>query len=236
MVGRRPGVRRVALALLDRQAVLDLLFLRVIEPHAEHVGVGELIDALVELAEDRVEVERRGDLAADFAEQLDVLLAFALRPRQRLGRLRRAASLPQSARARVPCRRARRRCSRSTAVRCQGQQRDVAAVGQPRAIPGRQDRERVDGLVADGAGDAAGADAEAVVAEAQVGEVAPGLAGPRRPFGLEAVEPGLVLGDRLVHVAGRGKLDAQGVGGRVELQRRGIGGAAAEQQAVVVAP
>ena len=72
---------------LDRQAVLDLLPVRMIEPDAEHVGVGELVDALVELAEDRVEVERRRDLTADVAQQLDVLLALALRSRQRFGRL-----------------------------------------------------------------------------------------------------------------------------------------------------
>ena len=49
-----------------------------VEADAEHVRVRELVDAFVDLAEDRVEVERRGDLAADLAEQLDVLLAFAL--------------------------------------------------------------------------------------------------------------------------------------------------------------
>ena len=58
-VRRVAGVGRVALALLDRQPVLDLLALGVIQPDAEHVGVGELVHALVELAEDRVEVERR---------------------------------------------------------------------------------------------------------------------------------------------------------------------------------
>jgi hypothetical protein len=56
----------------------------VIQPDAEHVGVGELVHALVELAEDRLEVERRRDLAADLAQQLDVLLALALRLRERL--------------------------------------------------------------------------------------------------------------------------------------------------------
>ena len=97
-------VRRVALALLDRQPVFDLLLLRVIEPDAEDVGVGELVDALVELAEDRVEVERRGDLAADLAQQLDVLLAFALGARQRFGRLGAQPRLGELGRARAPCR------------------------------------------------------------------------------------------------------------------------------------
>ena len=84
-IGRVARVRRVALALLDGQPVLDLVALGMIEPDAEHVGVGELVHALVELAEDGVEVERRGDLAADLAQQLDVLLALALGARQRLG-------------------------------------------------------------------------------------------------------------------------------------------------------
>ena len=78
-------VGRVPLALLDRQAVLDLLLLGMVEADAEHVGVGELVHALVERAEDGVEVERRRDLAPHLAEQLDVLLAFALGARQRLG-------------------------------------------------------------------------------------------------------------------------------------------------------
>ena len=43
--------------------ILDLVAVRMIEPDAEHVGVGELVHAVVELAEDRLEVERRGDLA-----------------------------------------------------------------------------------------------------------------------------------------------------------------------------
>ena len=180
VVRRRPGVRRVALALLDRQAVLDLLFLRVIQPDAEDVGVGELVDPFVELAEDRVEVERRGDLTADLAEQLDVLLAFALRPRQRLGgfgaqlRFRKPRSLALLAHQAIPL-------QPVDDVHAQHQQHDVAAVGEPGAVPGRQDRERVGGFLADRARDAARAHAEPVVAEAQVREVAAGLARPRRP-------------------------------------------------------
>ena len=58
-IARVARVRRVALALLDRQAVLDLVALGVIEADAEHLGVGELVDVLVQPAEDRVDVERR---------------------------------------------------------------------------------------------------------------------------------------------------------------------------------
>ena len=86
-VGRVARVRRVALALLDRQPVLDLLPVGVIQADAEDIGIGELVHALVELAEDGVEVERRGDLAADLAEQLDVLLAVAFGTGKRFGGL-----------------------------------------------------------------------------------------------------------------------------------------------------
>ena len=140
-------VGRVALALLDRQPVLDLLALGMVEADAEHVRVGQLVHALVELAEDRVEVERRGDLAADLAQQLDVLLALALGPRQRLGgfgaqprfgELRALALLGDDA----PALHAIGRARTSTA------EQQVAAVRPPRAIPRRQDRERVNGLLA----------------------------------------------------------------------------------------
>ena len=86
-VARVAGVRRVALARSIASRYSISLALGVVQPDAEHVGVGQLVDALVELAEDGVEVERGGDLAADLAEQLDVLLALALGPGQRFGGL-----------------------------------------------------------------------------------------------------------------------------------------------------
>ena len=134
---------RVALALLDRQAVLDLVALGMVEADAEDIRVGELVDALVELAEDRVEVERGGDLAADLAQQLDLLLAFALGSRQRfgglgaqprLGELRPLALLADDAAA---LQRDRRRRSRSPASS------DVRAIRPPGAVPRRQDGEGV---------------------------------------------------------------------------------------------
>ena len=152
------------------------LALGVVQADAEHVGVGELVHPLVELAEDGLEVERGGDLAADVAQQLDV----ASCPRSRSGRgprrPRRAAAPRRTARARAPCRpaagagsdRRRRPASPSSS--------DVAGVGPPGAIPRRQDGERVGGLAADLAGDIARPDVEAIVAEAQVGEVASRLA------------------------------------------------------------
>ncbi len=78
-------VRGVALPVLDGEPVLDLMLLGVIQPDAEDVGVDELVDALVERAGDRIDVERRGELAANGGQPLDVLLAFGLRPGERFG-------------------------------------------------------------------------------------------------------------------------------------------------------
>ncbi len=52
-----PRVRRIALAALDREPVLDLLAVLMVQPHAEDVGGHELIDAFVQRAEDRLDVE-----------------------------------------------------------------------------------------------------------------------------------------------------------------------------------
>ena len=159
-------VRRVALALLDGQPVLDLVALRVVQADAEHVGVGELVHALVELAEDRLEVERRGDLAPDVAQQLDVLLALALGPGQllgglgaepRLGELRALALLADDPPA-----------LHAVHAEDAGQaQQQVAGIGPPGAVPRRQDGERVRGLLADLAEHVARAHVEAVVAESR---------------------------------------------------------------------
>ena len=62
-------VRGVALAVFDGQAVFDEVLLRPVEAHAEDAGIHDLVDALVELEQDGVEIERGGDLLADFAEQ-----------------------------------------------------------------------------------------------------------------------------------------------------------------------
>ena len=108
-------VGRVALAFLDREPVLDLVPLGMVEAHAEHGGVGELVHALVEPEEDRVEVERGGDLLADVAQQLDVRRALALRTRQRLGRLGAELRLARDATVPAPRPIRRRRWMRSTA-------------------------------------------------------------------------------------------------------------------------
>ena len=72
----------------------------------------------------------------------------------------------------------RRRWNAIGAEERQPEQRHVAGVGPPGAIPRRQDGERVGGVAADLAGDVPRPDVEAVVAEAQVGEVASRLAAP----------------------------------------------------------
>ena len=165
-VGRVAGVRRVALALLDGQPVLDLLELGVVQADAEHVGVDQLVDPLVELAEDGLEVERGGELAADVAEQLDVLLALALGPGQDLGglgaqlglgELRPLALLADQAPA----------LESIGAEERQPEQSHVAGVGPPGAIPRRQDGERVGGVAAECAGDVPSPDVEPIVAEAR---------------------------------------------------------------------
>ena len=66
-----PRVGSVALAVFDSQTVFDELFLRPVETHAEDAGIHDLVYALIELEEDCVEIERSGDLLADFAEQLE---------------------------------------------------------------------------------------------------------------------------------------------------------------------
>ena len=209
-VGRVAGVRRVALARFDGQPVFDLLELGVVQPDAEHVGVHQLVDPLVELAEDGLEVERGGDLAADVAEQLDVLLALALGPGQDLGGLGAQLGLGQ-------LRPLALLADESPALESieaeerQPEQRQVAGVGPPGAIPRRQDGERVGGVAAGDTGDIAGPDVELVVAEPQVGDVAPGLPRPRRPVVVEAVETGLVLRGGLVEKRRRGVLEAQSV-------------------------
>ena len=67
--GARVG--RVALAVFDGEAVFDEVLFGPVEADAEDAGVDNLIDALIELEEDGVEVERGGDLAADLAEHFD---------------------------------------------------------------------------------------------------------------------------------------------------------------------
>ena len=147
LVRRVPRVRRVALALLDGEAVLDLLLLGVVEPHAEHGGVGELVHALVEPEEDGVEVERRGDLLADVAQQLDVrhALAFGRGPASRP--TPRAAALPGGATSPAPSR-SPAGAGRDRRRRRRRQQREIEPVRPPRRVPGRKDRERVDRLAA----------------------------------------------------------------------------------------
>ena len=231
-IGGVARVGRVALALLDGQAVFDLVPLRVVEAHPEHVGVGELVDPLVELPEDRVEVEGRGDLAADLAQELDVLLAFAFRAGQGLGRL---GAQPGFGELRPFALLGHHAAPLQTVHpgHRHGEKGQTGGVGPPGAVPRRQDGEGIDGLVAYRTRYAARLHPEAVVPESQVGVVAPRLASPRRPLALQPVEPGLVLGDRLVDVGGRGKLQPQGIGGGVEPRRVGLRTASEDQPVVV---
>ena len=73
----------------------NLLPLGVVEAHAEHAGVGELVHPLVEAEEDRVEVERGGDLLADVAQQLDVVRPLALGAGQRFSGVGAQLRLPE---------------------------------------------------------------------------------------------------------------------------------------------
>jgi hypothetical protein len=146
-----------------------------IKADPEDVGVGELVHALVEPAEDGLELERRGDLAADLAEQLDVLLALALGLCQRLGRFGPQLGLGQLGAlaflAEQP--------PALDAVDGQHQHRrdeDEAAVGRPGAVPRRQDGEGVGRLLAHLARRVARPHAEGEVAEAEVRELAARLA------------------------------------------------------------
>ena len=50
------------------------MLLRPVEANAEDARVHNLIHALVELEQDGIQVERSGDLFADFAQQLDAVL------------------------------------------------------------------------------------------------------------------------------------------------------------------
>ena len=47
---------------------------RPVEAYAENARIHNLVHALIELEQDRVQIERGGDLLADFAEQLDAVL------------------------------------------------------------------------------------------------------------------------------------------------------------------
>ena len=178
-----------------------------IETDTEDVGVGELVDALVELAEDRVEVERGRDLAADVAQQLDVLLAVALGPGQRLGRFGTEPRLgelrPLTLLADHPA-----ALDAGGADRHESGQQQASGVGPPRAIPGRQDREGVGALVAHLAGEVTGAHAELEIAEAEIGVVAAGFIRPRRPVAVEAIEPRLVLHRPFARKLGCGEFES----------------------------
>ena len=69
-----PRVRCVALSVFDRKAVLDEVLLRSIEADAENAGINDLVDALIEFEQNRIEIERGCNLPADFAQQLDTVL------------------------------------------------------------------------------------------------------------------------------------------------------------------
>ena len=79
LVARVAGVRRIALAVLNGQSIFNDILLRAVEAHAEDAGVHDLVDPLIELEQDGLQIEGGGDLLADLAEQLDVLLAVVVR-------------------------------------------------------------------------------------------------------------------------------------------------------------
>ena len=173
-------IRRVALAVFDGQAVFDELLLGPVEADAEDACIHDLVHALVELEQDGIEVERGGDLFADFAEQLDrvllrgnlvglganLLRALVDRGFKSFGlgfeRFRLAPSLfPLMAADQLP--------------RGQGQQQEEQAVeniGEGGAVPGRKDGEGVTRFFAGTAIVGARADAEPVAARAQAAVVA----------------------------------------------------------------
>jgi len=70
-VVRAACVRRVPLAVFNRQRVLDLMLFRPVEADPKDARVHDLIHALIKLEEDCIQVERRSDFAANLAEQLD---------------------------------------------------------------------------------------------------------------------------------------------------------------------
>ena len=140
-------VRRVPLALLDRQSVLDLVPVGVVQADAEHFRVGELVHVLVEPVEDGVDVERRRDLAPNLAEQLDVLLALAFGSRQRLGRLGPQPRLGEPRPFAFPVDHAPPQYAGEAEEHQPGCQ-EVAGVGPPCPVPRRQDDEGVRRLVA----------------------------------------------------------------------------------------
>ena len=76
LVSGAAGVGGVALPILDGQAIFDQVFLRPVEAHAEDAGVHDLVDALIELEQDGVQIQRSRDFLADLAEQLHGLVGL----------------------------------------------------------------------------------------------------------------------------------------------------------------
>ena len=218
-IGRRAGVGRVPFAALDGELVFDLLLVLVIEADAEDVRRRHLVDAVVEPAENRVEVERRGDFAPHVAQELDLLFPLPLTRRYCFGglgskaclvELCAGALLTQHTAALQPL----------DAKDCQAKEGGIAEISPPGPIPGRQNGERVSGLIAHLAEDVARADPEAVVTESQVGEIPARLVGPRRPVTVHPVEPALVHGRRFIGEGGGREFEAERVVRAREPRRR----------------
>ena len=65
------GVGRVAFAVFDGQRVFNQLLLWPVKADAEDARIYDLVYALVKLEQDRIQVKRRSDLLANFAQQFD---------------------------------------------------------------------------------------------------------------------------------------------------------------------
>src|SRR6266478_1580362 len=71
---RAPRIRGIALAVFNGEAVFNQMLLWPIQANAENTRVHNLVHALVELEQDRVQVERSSDLLADITQQFNAVL------------------------------------------------------------------------------------------------------------------------------------------------------------------
>ena len=108
LVVRTACIGRVALSVFDRQAVLDQVLLRPIEANAENARVHDLIYALIEFEQDRIEIERGRNL---FAISLSSsMLSFCAEISAACARISWVRSLTVASSAFA--------CARSSSVRC----------------------------------------------------------------------------------------------------------------------
>ena len=160
-------------------------------------GVHDLVHALVELEQDGIEVERSGDLFADFAEQLDAVLL-----RRNLGSLRanllRARVDRRFESLRLSFERSvlRRAFSRSLRDEPPGgdsqqqKQQHIENIGERGPIPRRQDRESKLTFGADLVTASTRAHSEAIISRTKtavvrlflIGPVGPSVSAPSRRY------------------------------------------------------